>query len=125
MSLRPGLMAVPVSLAPAGLIAGCATMAVPAGGLAYGSRTIEGTVAAIDTTPWTYDGHAVVEVDVPGTGRVPVQLPARWNLCKAQAVDVQALAVGMRVRATGTQESGDALTVCGDASHQLVLVPGG
>ena len=55
-----------------------------------GNISVEGVVASIDTQPWTYDGNAVVEVDVAGRGRVAVQLPARWNLCKAAAVDAQA-----------------------------------
>ena len=87
-----------------------------------GDVTIEGTVASIDTQPWTYDGHAVVQVDVPGRGRVSVQLPARWNLCQAAPVAVDALEVGMRVQAVGAAEGVDALTVCSDARHRLVPV---
>ncbi|WP_225765992.1 hypothetical protein [Stenotrophomonas sp. Marseille-Q4652] len=82
--------------------------------------TIEGVVASIDTQPWTYDGHAVVQVDVVGRGRVAVQLPARWNLCQAAPVDVQALAVGTRVQAVGSAEGDGAITVCSDAAHRLV-----
>src|SRR5690606_34302792 len=86
---------------------------------------IAGTVASINTQPWTYDGNAVVEVDVAGRGRVAVQLPARWNLCEAAPVDVQALAVGMRVQAVGAATGEDALVVCRDASHRLVPAAGG
>lgn len=95
---------------------------------AAGSVAVEGTVAAIDLQPWTYDGHAVVEVDVPGRGRVAVRLPARWNLCKAAPVDVAALAVGLRVlavgEAAGADEGVDALTVCSDPGHRLVPAGG-
>lgn len=91
----------------------------PRNAQAAGNTRIEGTIATIDTQPWTYDGHAVVQVDVPGRGRVAVQLPARWNLCQATAVDVQALAVGMRVQAVGAVEDDGAITVCADTAHRL------
>ncbi|WP_199730834.1 hypothetical protein [Luteimonas sp. 100069] len=83
---------------------------------------IEGTVVAIDTRPWAYDGHAVVEVDVDGGGRVALQLPARWNLCEAAPVDLEALAPGVRVQAVGAAESEGRLTVCNDAGHRLVTL---
>ena len=78
-----------------------------------------GTVVAIDTRPWTYDGHAVVQVETADRGRVDVQLPARWNLCKAAPVDVGALAVGMRVQVVGAPAGEGALVVCADAAHRL------
>lgn len=81
---------------------------------------IAGTIVSIDTRPWMYDGHAVVQVDVDGQGRMAVQLPARWNLCQAAPVDVDALAVGMRVQAVGAAEGDGRLTVCSDAGHRLV-----
>lgn len=106
-----------------------ASCAAPGGAPPYmpsaGDVTIEGTVASIDTRPWTYDGHAVVQVDVPGRGRASVQLPARWNLCQAAPVAVDALEVGMRVQAIGAAEGANALTVCSDARHRLVPVDGG
>lgn len=102
------------------VVAACATTQGDAP-VAADNASIEGTVVSIDTAPWAYDGHAVVEVDVPGRGRVAVQLPARWNLCKASPVDVEALAVGTRVQAIGA--AGDArsatLTVCADPGHRL------
>lgn len=83
-----------------------------------------GTIAAIDIRPWTYDGHAVVQVDT-ADGRLDVQLPARWNLCEAGAVDVQALAVGMQVEVVGASEAEGVVVVCAGASHRLVpLSPG-
>lgn len=78
-----------------------------------------GTVVAIDTQPWTYDGHAVVQIETADRGRVDVRLPARWNLCKAAPVDVEALAVGMRVQAVGADAGEGALVVCADAAHRL------
>ena len=86
------------------------------------ATTLEGVVASIDTQPWAYDGHAVVEVEVPGRGRVAVQLPARWNLCQAAPVDVQALDVGMRVRAVGELDEDGRLTVCADPAHRLAPI---
>jgi hypothetical protein len=80
---------------------------------------IEGTIASIDLQPWTYDGNAIVQVDAEGGGRVQVELPARWNLCKVPPVDVQALSVGMRVQAVGEATGEGGLVVCQDASHRL------
>lgn len=78
-----------------------------------------GTVRAIDTDPWAYDGNAVVQVDTAGRGRIDVQLPARWNLCQAAPVDVGALAVGMEVDVVGAAAGGGDVVVCGDPSHRL------
>jgi len=107
-------------LAVALATASCATAApddVPAP--ADGTLRIEGTITAIDLQPWTYDGNATVQVDADGRGEVQVQLPARWNLCKAPPVDVQSLAVGMRVQAVGVASGGGGLVVCEDAAHRL------
>lgn len=109
-----------LALAVALATASCATAApddvtVPADGM----RRIEGTITAIDLQPWTYDGNATVQVDADGRGAVQVQLPARWNLCKAPPVDVQSLAVGMRVLAVGAVSGDGALVVCEDAAHRL------
>ncbi|MFC0679640.1 NEW3 domain-containing protein [Lysobacter korlensis] len=82
--------------------------------------TIEGTVAAVDTSPWAYDGNAVVTVSTDARGTVSVQLPARWNLCKATAPDeLQRLKPGDRVQATGTLGPDNALVVCERAEHRL------
>lgn len=103
-----------------GLLAGgCATTA--GAPIAAGTQAaIDGSIAAIDTQPWTYDGNAVIQVDTDEHGRVAVQLPARWNLCKAAAVDVQALAVGMRVQVVGTVVEDGGIVVCRDEAHRLV-----
>ena len=82
--------------------------------------TIEGAVVRVDTDPWAYDGNAVVTVATTGTGTVGVQLPARWNLCKAQPLDdVQALKPGDRVQATGTVTAPGTLVVCEQPQHRL------
>lgn len=101
-------------------IAGCATTARAP--LAASDGSFAGSIVSIDTQPWTYDGNAVVEVDTRERGRVAVQLPARWNLCKATAVDVEALRVGMQVRVVGTVGAEGEVVVCQGASHRLVPV---
>ncbi|MDH5833479.1 hypothetical protein [Luteimonas kalidii] len=100
----------------------CTTMSEPQAN-ADGERSIEGTIVSIDTQPWTYDGNAVVVVDAGTQGQVQVQLPARWNLCAAAPVDVEALSVGMRVAATGTAGEADTLVVCQQPSHRLAPAP--
>ena len=103
--------------------AGCATTPTAPAGVAYG-MSIEGTIASIDTQPWAYDGNAVIQVDTTERGRVAVHLPARWNLCKAAPVDVEALAVGMRVRVVGAPGGEGELVVCQDAAHRLAPAGG-
>jgi hypothetical protein len=118
---HPRLAAVSAALALLAT-AGCAS-APPAAALAPGSQArVEGTVAAIDTQPWAYDGNAVVALDTAAHGRVSVQLPARWNLCKAAPVDVAALAVGARARAVGTVTADGSVVVCEGAGDALVRI---
>jgi len=87
------------------MLFGVAACATPPGGGATAAgeqASIEGRVVAVDTDPWAYDGNAVVTVDT-GAGRVAMQLPARWNLCKARPLgDIQTLKPGDRVQAIGT-----------------------
>ena len=92
---------------------GCASHA-PMPPAAAGPQAIEGAIASIDTAPWAYDGNAVIVVDTSVHGQVAVQLPARWNLCQASPVDVEALRVGMRVEATGAMDTQGELVVCQD-----------
>ncbi|MGY0651315.1 hypothetical protein ACW7GZ_05495 [Luteimonas sp. A537] len=117
---RPRFSMMPVVLGLALASAGCAGVPVPATSSGTGAVSIEGVIASIDTQPWTYDGNAVIEVDAADRGRVAVQLPARWNLCQATPVDVEALAVGLRVRAVGAAAGERRLVVCQDPSHRLV-----
>ena len=81
--------------------------------------TIAGRVVAIDTDPWAYDGNAVIQVATEAHGIVQVHLPARWNLCAAPPVDVEALALGDEVRAAGTTGTARELVVCARATHFL------
>jgi len=117
---RPLVLAAAACVALAA--AGCAT-APPANALVAGSQaTVDGTIASIDTKPWTYDGNTVVLLDTATHGRVSVQLPARWNLCKATQVDVASLVVGRRAQAVGTVTEDGALVVCERVGHRLGMV---
>lgn len=82
--------------------------------------TIEGSVVSVDTAPWAYDGNAVVTVASASAGTVRVQLPARWNLCKAAPPDdLQALKAGDRVQAIGEATARDDMVVCALPAHRL------
>lgn len=82
--------------------------------------TIEGEVVRVDTDPWAYDGNAVITVSTTDTNMIEVQLPARWNLCKAPPPDnVQALKPGDRVQVVGTITAPGELVVCGQSEHLL------
>lgn len=83
------------------------------------TRTVEGTIVSIDTAPWAYDGNAVVVLEDAAGRHVQVQLPARWNLCAAAPVDVAALAVGMRAKASGSADGEGGLVVCQQTSDHL------
>src|SRR5687768_9293749 len=68
------------------LLSACQTVPATNGALTAGTQaSIEGTVQSVDTAPWAFDGNATVTIDTTTHGRVDVQLPARWNLCKASA----------------------------------------
>jgi hypothetical protein len=107
------------------LLSACASTTADGTALSAGTQaSIEGSVHAVDTAPWAYDGHATVSVDTAAHGRVQVQLPARWNLCKAPApADPNTLQAGTRVRATGTVSAEGTLVVCEQAGHRLERVP--
>ena len=119
MPSSPRLAGASVVFCVALIAGGCASTG--SASLAPGTQAgITGSIASIDTRPWTYDGNAVVQVDSDGHGRVAVELPARWNLCKAAPVDVQALSVGMRVQAVGTVGGEGEIVVCKEEAHRLV-----
>ncbi|KQY50462.1 hypothetical protein ASD14_12170 [Lysobacter sp. Root494] len=80
----------------------------------------EGRVVSVDTTPWAYDGNAVVMVATGNTGIVQVQLPARWNLCQAEPPgDVQAFKPDDRVQVAGTFTEAGTVVVCEQPRHHL------
>lgn len=88
--------------------------------LAIGAQVaVDGTILAIDTDPWAYDGNAVVSLRTAANDPMHVQLPARWNLCKAAPVNVAAMKVGQNVRAVGTLIAAGEMSVCERAEHRL------
>jgi DNA/RNA endonuclease YhcR with UshA esterase domain len=101
-------------------LSACATTPI-GGALVVGQQaTVEGDVVSVDTNPWAYDGNAVVMVSTTGAGTVSVQLPARWNLCKAQPLgDVQAFKPGDRVQVVGTVTATGEMVVCAEQEHRL------
>ncbi len=108
-----------VVIASAIAASACTTPAPGTAPMAGQQSTIEGKVVTVDTDPWAYDGNAVVRV-ATGSSIVAVQLPARWNLCKAQPLrDVQALKAGDRVQAIGTATAPGELVVCEQPQHLL------
>jgi hypothetical protein len=111
-----------VILATLVALTSCATVPSPSpAALVAGEQaTIEGEVVRVDTAPWAYDGNAVITIATATAGTVGVQLPARWNLCKAQPLeDVQALKPRDRVQAVGTVTAPGELVVCEQPEHRL------
>jgi len=110
----------PIATATLLALSACAT-APKQDALVVGQQaTIEGDIVSVDTNPWAYDGNAVVTVSSASAGKVGVQLPARWNLCKAQPLDdVQALKPGDRVQVVGTVAAPGELVVCAEPEHRL------
>lgn len=81
---------------------------------------VEGVITAIDLQPWTWDGDAVVTLGTATGASVAVRLPARWNLCAASPVRVDALAPGQAVRASGAADGAGGLVVCAGADDGIV-----
>lgn len=102
-------------------LSACATRPAHTTSLVPGEQaTFEGRIVGVDTNPWAYDGNAVVTVATDNGGTVQVQLPARWNLCKAEAPgDVQALRSDDRVQVAGTVTEAGTVVVCEQPQHHL------
>jgi hypothetical protein len=102
-------------------LSACATPRAHTASLVPGKQAaFEGRIVGVDTNPWAYDGNAVVTVATANNGTVQVQLPARWNLCKAEAPgDVQALRPGDRVQVAGTVTDAGTVVVCEQPQHRL------
>ncbi|WP_460758958.1 hypothetical protein [Lysobacter fragariae] len=117
---RSAVLALAITLTIAAL-AGCATTQATTAALVVGQETMfEGEVVGVDTAPWAYDGNASVTVTTPSAATVQVQLPARWNLCKAAPPgDVQALKPHDRVQVAGTVTAPDTVVVCSQPQHHL------
>lgn len=106
------------TLAALAALSGCATT-VKDRALSGQEVTIEGKVASVNTDPWAYDGNAVVTVSTDA-GTVSVQLPARWNLCRAQPLDdIQGLRPDDRVQVVGTVTAPGEMVVCAQPQHRL------
>lgn len=88
-----------------------------------GDLRFEGRVAAVDMTPWTYDGNAVITVDSDTMGRLAVELPARWNLCRARPVEAPDALAGQRVRVVARASGAGRAVVCEDAGHRVERLP--
>lgn len=102
------------------VVSACAT--APAGKpLKAGQQVVlQGNIVSVDTAPWAYDGNAIIVISTADAGNVDVQLPARWNLCKAQPLgDVQALKPGDRVEVVGTVAESNRLVICAEPQHRL------
>lgn len=119
---RPPPIGALIAASAIAFLASCTTTAsqdsVAAGAIGT-ELAIDGRVVAVDTAPWAYDGNAVVTL-ATDAGTMRVQLPARWNLCKAAPPDdLQALRVGDRVEARGTVSAPGELVVCERPEHAL------
>lgn len=107
------------------LLPGCVSRGGAAAALAVGKDVeFEGRLESVDTTPWAYDGNARLVVDTAAHDDVAVELPARWNLCKAPAVgDAGTFSAGDRVRVVGTVTAPATVTVCERATHRVTRLP--
>lgn len=113
--------AVVLAVATASMLSGCVVARNSSGTVLQAGQqaAIAGRVVALDMTPWTYDGNAIVQVATDAHGIVQVHLPARWNLCAAPPVAADALVVGDQVSAAGTVGREGELVVCERATHYL------
>ncbi|TZF90971.1 hypothetical protein [Cognatilysobacter lacus] len=111
-------------LAVSSVLGGCAGMPTSSTPVAGQQAAFDGRVFSVDTSPWAYDGNGVVTVDSDVHGRISVQLPARWNLCKAPPVAAQSLKPGDRVHVVAGVDARDRVTVCERADHRLERIPG-
>lgn len=107
------------------VLAACSSTGPTTSSFATGSEVeFEGRLESVDTAPWAYDGNARLVVETPAHGDVAVDLPARWNLCKAAGIgDAGTFAVGDRVRVVGTVTAPGTVTVCEQAPHRIARLP--
>ena len=106
-------------------LAACSSAGPVAAPLAPGSEvTFEGRLQSVDTAPWAYDGNARLVVATSAHGDVAVELPARWNLCKASGIgDAGTFTAGERVRVVGSVTAPGTVTVCAEPTHRVVRLP--
>lgn len=83
-----------------------------------------GRITAVDTAPWAYDGSARIAIASDAHGAVDVELPARWNLCKAPSIEAAVkLPVGTRVQVVARALDADTAVVCESATHAVRALP--
>ena len=106
-------------------LAACASTAPAPRALAPGGEVaLEGRLASVDTAPWAYDGNARLVLDTAAHGEVAVELPARWNLCRATGIgDAGAFRPGDRVHVVGTVTAAGTVSVCEGATHRIARLP--
>lgn len=106
-------------------LAACSSTGPTVPALATGSEVeFEGRLETLDTAPWAYDGNARLVMETAAHGDVTVELPARWNLCKATGIgDAGSFTVGDRVRVVGTVTAAGTVTVCERATHRISRLP--
>lgn len=107
------------------LLGACASAGVAGNALVAGEEVrFQGAVTAVDLAPWAYDGNARVTVDRDEGAPVVVELPARWNLCRATGIgSASTLAVGQRVQVVGTVTLQTHVSVCERDTHIIRRLP--
>lgn len=102
------------------LLAGCASGPGMDAGAVGAEAAFEGELLAVDTAPWAYDGNARLRVRTADRAEWAVELPARWNLCKASGIgDAGGFTAGQRVEVRGTVTAPRTVTVCSGADHRI------
>lgn len=106
-------------------LAACSSTGPAAPALAVGTDVeFEGRLESVDTAPWAYDGNARLVVETLAHGDVAVELPARWNLCKASGIgDAGAFKAGERVGVVGSVTAPGTVTVCEQPTHRITRLP--
>lgn len=119
--LPAALVALSACATPASAPGAATTSPASSAPFAVGQEaSFEGEIVSIDTSPWAYDGNAVVQVATIASGNIQVQLPARWNLCKAESFgDLQAFKPGDGVHVAGTVTGPGVVVVCEQPQHHL------
>jgi hypothetical protein len=85
------------------------------------TATVSGTVTDVDTSPWAFDGNAIVMIETDQGDSVEIQIPARINLCPAQSAIATNLAVGEMVEVSGNMFEG-AIVPCQSTDDYLRVI---
>lgn len=116
---------VPIAVVAIVVLAACTGPGGPRPSTSTGSEIeFEGRIESIDLAPWAYDGNARLVVRTTSQGELAVELPARWNLCRATGIgEAASFAAGHRVRVAGTMTAPGTVTVCERATHRIARLP--